>query len=337
MHLPFWHAYKRILHQLLVLNILEALIHCPWHLLPSFETLMIRVQWTHACEPESSFTMSPRSTTLPLHCWYRGSNSEFLRWQRSINDAIWTFLPLFLASSITSFLLWLSSAAMPECSPVFPLLLPLLPLHLDFPLLEASEWTCEQDCNDLENSSLCQWYDIGDVCVQLLPALVSCFRRHQQHKHILSCVIQYCGGSPLLFIGILQGIAAGIGTSNLVRAALMLSLNSSSCGSIKNIPLNCLAMSSFGFSIAHLCFAFFFRCIRHMRPHIWPYIVWTRGCLFSCSFFQTMCAHQVTFRSIRWILWSLSLHQIILFLYPRSNHLQHVSPSIHPRMYESFW
>ena len=64
--------------------------------------------------------------------------------------------------------------------------------------------------------------------------------------------------SPLLFIGILQGIAAGIGTSNFLRAALIVSLNSSTFGSIKNIPLKCLALLSFGFSIAHLCFAFFF-------------------------------------------------------------------------------
>ena len=53
-------------------------------------------------------------------------------------------------------------------------------------------------------------------------------------------------------------IAAGIGTSNFKRAAFIVSLNSSSFGSIKNILLNCLALSSFGFSIAHLCFAFFF-------------------------------------------------------------------------------
>ena len=59
----------------------------------------------------------------------------------------------------------------------------------------------------------------------------------------------------MLLIGILQGIAAGIGTSNFLRAAVIVSLNSSSLGSIKNIPLNCLAFSSFGFSIAHLCFA----------------------------------------------------------------------------------
>ena len=43
---------------------------------------------------------------------------------------------------------------------------------------------------------------------------------------------------PRQFIGILQGIAAGIGTSNFLRAAFIVSLNSSSFGSLKNIPLN---------------------------------------------------------------------------------------------------
>ena len=212
----------------------------------------------------------------------------------------------------------------------------LLPLHLDFPLLEASEWTCEQDCNDFENSSLCQWYDIGDVCVQLLPALVSCFRRHQHHKHILSCVSQYLGGSPLLFIGILQGIAAGIGTSNFLRAALMLSLNSSSFGSIENIPLNCLALSSFGFSMPIFVLLSSFAASAYAFTYLAIHCP-GEGCLFSCISSQTMCTHQVTFRSPRWILWSLSLHLTILFLHPRSSGLQYVSPSIHPRMYESFW
>ena len=64
--------------------------------------------------------------------------------------------------------------------------------------------------------------------------------------------------SPLPFIGILQNVAAGIGTSNFLRAAFFVSLNYSSFGSTKNILLNCLALSSFGFSKAHLCFAFFF-------------------------------------------------------------------------------
>ena len=86
--------------------------------------------------------------------------------------------------------------------------------------------------------------------------------------------------SPLHFIGILQGVAAGIGTSNFLRAAFIVSLNSSSFGSMKNIPLNCLALSIFGFSTAHFLFCFLFHCIRHMLPHIWPYIIWTRSWLF---------------------------------------------------------
>ena len=46
-----------------------------------------------------------------------------------------------------------------------------------------------------------------------------------------------------------------------------MSLNSSSFGSMKYIPLNCLALSSFGFSMAHLYFAFFF-VASNIRVHI---------------------------------------------------------------------
>ena len=42
-----------------------------------------------------------------------------------------------------------------------------------------------------------------------------------------------------------------------IQLALIVSLNSSSSSSMKFFSLNCLALSSFGFSIAHLCFAFF--------------------------------------------------------------------------------
>ena len=68
----------------------------------------------------------------------------------------------------------------------FPILLPLLPLHPELSLLEASEWICEQDCNDSENSTFYKWYDLGDVCVLLLLPLVLCFCWHQQYKGTLS-------------------------------------------------------------------------------------------------------------------------------------------------------
>ena len=55
--------------------------------------------------------MSPQSTTLPLYFCNLGSNSEFLRWQRSINDAKWTFLHFSLLHRSPLFCCWLSSAA----------------------------------------------------------------------------------------------------------------------------------------------------------------------------------------------------------------------------------
>ena len=100
---------------------------------------------------------------------------------------------------------------------------------------------------------------------------------------------------PLLFTSILQRIAAGIGTSNFLRAAFIVTLNSSSFGSIKNIRLNCLASSSFGFSTAHLCFAFFFDASDIcFHISIWPYIIRTRGCLFPRKSLPGPCI------SVRW-------------------------------------
>ena len=85
--------------------------------------------------------MSPRSTTLPLHFWNFGSNPEFLTRHRSINDAKWTFLP-FIPCFINHFFLVsdFRQLHMPGFSPVFPILLPLLPVHLESLVLEASEF-----------------------------------------------------------------------------------------------------------------------------------------------------------------------------------------------------
>ena len=54
---------------------------------------------------------------------------------------------------------------------------------------------------------------------------------------------------------VLQGIAASIGNSNFLRAFCMISLNSSSSGSMRWLPRNFVALSSSGFSIAHFCFS----------------------------------------------------------------------------------
>ena len=155
---------------------------------------------------ESPFTVSPRSTTRPLNFWNCGSNSEFLRWQTSMNDAKWTFRLSFLASTIISFL-FLTCQLPCRYSLAFLILSALLPLHLVFSLLEASE---------------------------NLPFGFSKIRQFRQYKRISSCVFQYCRGfSPLLFIGILLSIAAGIGISKFPQPLFIMSLNSSSSGSMK--------------------------------------------------------------------------------------------------------
>ena len=55
--------------------------------------------------------------------------------------------------------------------------------------------------------------------------------------------------------GVLQGIAAGIGIPNFLRAFFEISLKCSSFGSMKKIPRSYLALSSFGFSTAQYCFS----------------------------------------------------------------------------------
>ena len=70
---------------------------------------------------ESSFTISPRSTTRPLYFWCFASNSAFFKWQMSISEAKWTFAPDVLAfyrSPLSCF--WLSSGSTPKFSPIFP-------------------------------------------------------------------------------------------------------------------------------------------------------------------------------------------------------------------------
>ena len=104
-------------------------------------------------------------------------------------------------------------------------------------------------------------------------------RRHRQYKHMWSCVSQDCGkflcGNLQVFYKALL-LASEFPT--LCERFFMVCFNSSSSGSMKKIPRNLLALSSFGFSKAHFRFAF--RCIRHMLPHIQKYIVGSWGCLF---------------------------------------------------------
>ena len=61
---------------------------------------------------------------------------------------------------------------------------------------------------------------------------------------------------PHFFFMILQIIAGAIDVSNFLRAFLMVSLNSLSSGSMKQIPHNFRAFSRWSFSCDHFCFSF---------------------------------------------------------------------------------
>ena len=132
-HLPFWPWYKRILRLLLVHRNLAIWRWYPWLLQLSSVMLIDPFSVNIAYDPESSSTISPRSTTRPLYLWYWGTNSEFFRWQRSINDAKWTFLPYsLLPSSINSFLFMTFDSCHAWIFSNFPMLFSLHPQHLIF-------------------------------------------------------------------------------------------------------------------------------------------------------------------------------------------------------------
>ena len=73
-------------------------------------------------DPESSFTISSRSTTRPLYFWCFASHSAFFKWQMSISEAKWTFAPFVLVYRSPLSYFWLSSGSTPEFFQFFPFL-----------------------------------------------------------------------------------------------------------------------------------------------------------------------------------------------------------------------
>ena len=140
-------------------------------------------------------------------------------------------------------------------SPVFSFFLHCCLCIWIFFKLEASEWAGDQDQNSSQFSEVILMRFVSNSFWPWSRAFVGI-----NNPSVL------CLAFPNIAVGLstalhrcfLQGIAAGIGTFNFLRAAFFVSLSSSSFGSIKNIPFSCLALSSFGFSINHLYFAFFF-------------------------------------------------------------------------------
>ena len=137
---------------------------------------------------------------------------------------------------------------------MFPILFPLQPSHLVFWLLEASEWTYVPNCNFLLRQMWSSWYLCGTPSNHILIG--------SSASTILAYLVlrfpilrQVC---PLQFAGVLQSIAAGIGISNFLRAFFHGVFKFFIIRFNKKTPRNLLALSSFGFSIAHFCFALLF-------------------------------------------------------------------------------
>ena len=142
MHLPFWPECVLILRLLLVLHsqVCDADEPC------SVNT---------ACEPESSFPISPRSTTQPLYFWYFGSYSAFLGWQIDVHQRgkMDCSLPFLCFQDDLPFLLL-----------TLAMFCPLLFLHPEFSSLGEEECTCAHDSNDSVSwtpSQLCDLHDLS--------------------------------------------------------------------------------------------------------------------------------------------------------------------------------
>ena len=139
-----------------------------------------------------------------VYFWYWGSSSDFLRWQRSINDAKWTFLSLFLAPSITSFLVLTFVSCHDGIFSNVSHVSPHCCLCIwNFKRLRHRNEFVNKTVMCHRIHPFVQWCDLDEICVQLLLALVSCFRRHQQYKHILSCNSEHCGGFHLSSLTVL--------------------------------------------------------------------------------------------------------------------------------------
>ena len=160
--------------------------------------------------------MSHRSTTLPLYFWEK-----------------WTCLPLFYASSITSFLFLTFVSCHARIFSSFSIIFPRLPLHPVFLMLEASEETRVPHCSGSMNLFPLQRCDLHDTFAVLLPIVFSQIR---SQTYLVLCFPILLQVSPRQFTDVLQGIAGGIVISNFVRAFFMDCLNSSSSGSMKKIP-----------------------------------------------------------------------------------------------------
>ena len=131
--------------------------------------------------------------------------------------------------------------------------------------------------------------------------------------------------------------AAGIGISNFLRAFFMISLHSSSSGSMKQIPRNFRALSSFGFVSPTFASLYVLMHQTYVSKFLTTKCLVWRSFVFLPISHRTTYIHPVVFRSIWKILWHLSTYLTLLDLHRRSNNRQHFSSTSHLMSCLQFW
>ena len=152
-------------------------------------------------------------------------------------------------------------------------------------LRNGNRWMSAPICSDSMNSSLFLQCDLQDSCEEILPCASS--------SVFVLCSSTVRQVSLYISRWSLQDIAAGIGTSNFLRAFFTVPLNSI----IRNNEVNTSQPSGvveLWFLDSPLLLFFAFRRFRHIFPNLWPRSVWPGGRLFSCQSHPGPCI------SIRW-------------------------------------
>ena len=217
-----------------------------------------------AKEPESTFTMSPRNTTLPFYFWYWGSNSAFLEWQMSINVAKWIVLCFFCAPWMTFLLLFTLAIRHAGIFRASPTLRPLMLWCPRCSFLGAKDKNCAQECDGSTNWTPCRQCDLHDLWVETLskrflvdswPSTThACFAFPTNFPVlvVLDLPKNSCFQCPFqLFCGLFQ---------------VFLWTQRVPSGSIKEMPLNFRALSTFWFLDKPLLLLTFWTNFDHKGP-----------------------------------------------------------------------
>ena len=202
-----------------------------------------------------------------------GSNSEILRWQRSIKDEKWTVWPFVLASAITSLLFWTFVSCLASILQYFQL------------FLHCCHCMWYVNCTTHWKNWSTRLYWLSEFMP--FPAMWSSwFLLWDPTMRVL--IVSWASTIQAYFVvcfPTVPEVSLRWWSWNLKQCCWHRNFQLSSSifhqmleFFIKEKPRNLLALSSFGFSTAPFLLSLAFRCIRHDLPHIWPHFVgsWSR-------------------------------------------------------------